>query len=114
MHNHSYFDPRTNAYTLEGKGLNVRLPINGRAMTKAGDVIFVAGQPMKFKDPTWEKYVAAYSGKSGGRLLALSAVDGKPLAEYKLPSAVVWDSLAVAKGRLYFSLADGTVQCMGE
>jgi outer membrane protein assembly factor BamB len=114
VHNHSYFDPRTNAYTLEGKGLKVRLPINGRAMVKAGDVIFVAGQPMKFKNPTWEKYVEAYSGKSGGRLLALSAADGRQLAEYTLPGAIVWDSLAVAGGCLYMSLADGTVRCMGE
>jgi len=114
VHNHSYFDPRTNAYTLMGKDLKVPLPINGRAMTKAGDVIFVAGEPMRFKDPTWENYVATYNGKLGGSLLALSAANGEQLAEHKLPSAVVWDSIAVAKRHLYISLADGTVQCMGE
>jgi hypothetical protein len=114
VHNHSYFDPRTNAYTLVGRDLKVPLSINGRAMGKAGDVIFVAGEPMKFKDPTWENYVAAYNGKLGGSLLALSAADGRQLAEYKLPSAVVWDSIAMAKRHLYISLADGTVQCMGQ
>ena len=77
-------------------------------------MIFVAGEPMKFEDPTWENYVAAYNGKLGGKLLALSAADGKLLAEYKLPSAVVWDSIAIAQGHLYISLADGTVQCMGQ
>jgi len=113
-HNHAYFDPRTSAYTLSGTSLKVALPINGRALAKAGDVIFVAGEPMKFRNPTWRDYVAAYDGKLGASLLALSAADGKELATYKLPSAPVWDSIAVAKGRLYISLADGTIQCMGQ
>ncbi|MBT3199936.1 MAG: PQQ-binding-like beta-propeller repeat protein [Phycisphaerales bacterium] len=113
-HNHAYFDPRTSAYKLIGKDLKVALPINGRALTKAADVIFVAGEPMKFKDPIWRNYVAAYSGKLGGRLLALSARDGKELASYKLPAAPIWDSIAIAKGRLYISLTDGTIQCMGQ
>ena len=113
-HNHAYFDPRTSAYTLIGQELKVRLPINGRAMVKAGDVIFVAGEPMKFKEPTWQKYEAAYSGKAGGSLLALSAADGKELARYELDSAPAWDSIAVARGQLYITLIDGTLQCMGE
>ena len=113
-HNHAYFDPRTSAYTLAGKNLKVALPINGRALAKAGDVIFVAGEPMKFKDSTWQKYVAAYNGKLGGNLLAVSARNGKVVATYKLQSTPVWDSIAIAKGKLYISLADGTVQCMEE
>ncbi len=114
-HNHAYFDPRTSAYTLTGtNSLRVALPINGRALAKAGNVILVAGEPMKFKDPTWQNYEAAYTGKLGGRLLALSAKDGKEIASYTLPSAPVWDSIAIAQGRLLISLADGTVQCLGE
>jgi len=112
--NHTYFDPRTSAYTLIGENTKVALSINGRALAKAGDVIFVAGEPMKFKDPTWQKYVAAYNGKLGGVLIAVSAVDGKEIAQYTLPAAAVWDSIAIAQGRLYISLTDGTVQCMGE
>ena len=114
VHNHSYFDPRTNAYTLEGKDWRVPLPINGRAMVKAGDVIFVAGEPMKFETPSWETYTAAYNGELGGKILALSAADGTLLKEYNLPSAVAWDSIAVANGRLYISLSDGSVLCLGE
>lgn len=110
--NHSYFDPRTSSYTLRCRDANVALPINGRAMAKAGDVIFVAGQPMKFDEPTWQKYEAAYNGKLGGELLALS--NGKVAATYELPADPVWDSIAIADGKLYISLADGTVQCMGE
>jgi len=114
-HNHAYFDPRTSAYTLTGgQGLKVALPINGRALAKAGDVILVAGEPMKFKDLTWQNYEAAYTGRLGGILLALSAVSGEEIARYKLQSTVVWDSIAIAEKRLYVSLADGTVQCMGQ
>jgi outer membrane protein assembly factor BamB len=112
-HNHAYFDPRTSAYTLHGKDIKIALPINARAMAKAGEVIFVAGEQMKFRNPTWQQYEDAYTGKSGGRLLALSASDGRKIATYKLQSAPVWDSIAVAKGHLYISLDDGTVQCMG-
>ena len=112
-HNHAYFDPRTSAYALTGKDMKVALNINGRALAKAGDVILVAGEPMKFKDPVWRNYVDAYNGKLGGDLLALSASDGKELARCKLPAAPVWDSIAVAQGRIYISLADGTLQCIG-
>jgi len=113
VHNHSYFDPRANSYRLTGNGMTVALTINGRAMAKAGDVIFVAGEPMKFTDATWQNYAAAYRGELGGRLVAASAADGKQLAEYKLDAAPVWDSIAIAQNHLFISLADGTIQCMG-
>ena len=80
----------------------------------AGDVLFVAGEPMKFDEPSYQNYVAAYGGKLGGRLLALSASDGGELAEYELEAAPAWDSLAVANRQVYLSLADGTVQCLGQ
>ena len=114
FHNHSYFDPRTNAYKLTGKSLNVSLAINGRALTKAGDVIFVAGEPMKFDKPTWQKYVAAYNGELGGSLIAISATDGKELGKHKLDAAVVWDSIVVSNDQLYLSLVDGTILCFGK
>ena len=112
-HNHAYFDPRTNAYMLTGKNVKTALPINGRALAKAGDVLVVAGEPMKFKDPTWQSYVSSYNGALGASIVLVSAVDGKEIASYKLPSAPVWDSIAIAQGRIYISLADGTIQCMG-
>lgn len=114
VHNHSYFDPRTNSYKLTGNGTSVSLPINGRAMAKAGDVIFVAGEPMKFENPTWQNYTAAYRGKLGGKLVAVSAASGKQIAECELDAAPVWDSIAVAQNQLFVSLADGTIQCMSE
>ena len=136
--NHSYFDPRRSGYTLFARTLGVAsssnrrakakqrgresgkekwrryIPITGKAMAMADDVLFVAGEPMQFDDATHMTYAAAYNGKLGGRLLAISAADGSQLADYKLDAAPAWDGIAVANGRLYISLADGTVQCLGQ
>jgi hypothetical protein len=135
--NHSYFDPRRNGYTLlagtlepppartrksKGRGRapetsttrwRQNIPITGKAMALADQVLFVAGEPMRFDDPTYENYVAAYDGELGGQLLAVSARDGAELAEYELQAAPIWDGIALARGRLFVSLADGTVQCFG-
>jgi len=113
-HNHAYFDPRTSAYTLIGDDMRVPLPINGRAMAKSGDIIFVAGQPMKLKDPIWQNYVASYDGKLENIIVAVSATDGREIARYKLPSDPVWDSLSIADGSLYIALTDGSVLCLGK
>jgi hypothetical protein len=144
-HNHSYFDPRRNGYTLfagtldslsksdpkneakrrrgarkkvsndaAGKEIwRLQIPITGKAMATAGNVLFVAGEPMKFDDPSYKNYAAAYNGALGGLLLAVSATDGRKLAEYKLNAAPAWDGIAIANEQLYISLADGNVQCMG-
>jgi len=91
------------------------LPLTGKAMALAGDVLFVAGAPAHFPpDHPAEKYEAAYAGKLGGVLWAASAADGKKLAERKLPAAPAWDGLAAAGGRLVVALADGSVLCLGE
>ncbi len=92
----------------------LQIPITGKAMAMAGNILFVAGEPMKFDDPSYKNYVAAYNGQLGGRLLAVSATDGRKLAEYKLNAAPVWDSIAIANRQLYISLSDGTVQCLGQ
>ena len=99
----------------DGKEMwSLQIPITGKAMAMAGEVLFVAGEPMKFDDPSYKNCVAAYNGELGGRLLAVSATDGKKLAQYKLNAAPVWDSIAIADGQLYIGLADGTVQCLGQ
>jgi len=92
----------------------LNIPITGKAIAMAGDVLYVAGEPMKLDVPTHENYVAAYNGQLGGRLLAVSATDGKQLAEYKLNAAPVWDSIAIANEQLYIALEDGTLQCLGQ
>ena len=92
----------------------LRIPITGKAIAMAGDVLYVAGEPMRFDDPSYENYVAAYNGQLGGRLLAVSATDGQQLAEQKLHAAPAWDSIAIANKHLYIGLENGTVQCLGE
>ena len=69
---------------------------------------------MKFKSSTWQTYVDSYEGKLGGKLMAISAENGKEIATYNLDASPVWDSIVLANGNLYISLEDGTVQCMGE
>ncbi len=97
-----------------------------RAMVLANRTLFVAGPPdvadevvafRKPDDPAVQKSLvqqeAALENRSGAMLLAVSASDGKKLAEYTLDSAPTWDGMAAASGRLYLSTMDGKVLCMG-
>ena len=144
VHRHSYFDPRVSGYRLvagavgdageaatgakgkkaKGSGAAAQprdagewsspIPLTGKAMVLAGDVVFVAGAPAHFSpDHPAAKYAAAYEGKLGGVLWAASAKDGSKLAEYKLDAAPVWDGMAAAGGRLFLATADGCLRCFG-
>jgi len=136
VHRHSYFDPRRGGYRLVGgrvvtdplgprrrkpRGSGKRpsavlwttpIPLTGKAIALANDVLFVAGTPAYFPpDHSPLKYEAAYEGKLGGVLWAASVSDGRKLAEYKLPAAPRWDGLAAANGRLFVCLTSGEVVC---
>ena len=88
------------------------IPLTGKAMVLAGDVVYVAGTPAYFPpDHPAAKYEAAHAGKLGGVLWAASATDGKKLAECQLDAAPAWDGMAAANGCLFVSLKNGTVQC---
>ena len=84
------------------------VPVRIRGMVLAGDTLFVAGPPdvLDPKDP-----LAAFEGRKGGALWAVSAKDGKKLAEYTLESPPVFDGLIAAEGRLYISTVGGNVLC---
>jgi len=56
---------------------------------------------------------AAFEGKRGGAIWAVSAADGKTLSKVALPAPPVWDGMAAASGRLYVATLDGTVSCYG-
>ena len=86
------------------------IPLTGKAIALAGDVLFVAGTPVVFPEDDLAK---AYEGRMGGVLWAASASTGEKLAEYKLDAPPAWDGLAAANGSLFLSLADGRVVCMG-
>jgi outer membrane protein assembly factor BamB len=131
------FDPRLHGYTLFSGDLaaadafaksapktkrvipgppapgrwGVHIPLTGKAMALAGDVLFVAGTPVAFPEGDLAK---AYEGRMGGVLWAAAAATGEKLAEYRLDAAPVWDSLAVARGRLYLATQDGKLRCFGE
>lgn len=87
------------------------LPVRIRAMVKAGDTIFVAGAPdvLDEKDP-----YAAFEGRKGASLVAVSAKDGKKLSEQPLGAPPVFDGLIAAGGRLLVALEDGSLLCLGK
>ncbi len=113
----SYFDPRRDGYGLLAKTRSAdkwsskwksNIQLTGKAMTLAGDTIFIAGAPLIFKPGNYE---ATYEGRYGGVLWAASAADGSKLAEYKLEKLPAWDGMSAAYGRLYISSEDGSIEC---
>ena len=86
------------------------IPLTGKAIALADDILFVAGTPVAFPKDDLAK---AYEGRMGGILWAASASTGDKLAQYQLDAAPAWDSLAAANGLLFLSLTDGRVICMG-
>ena len=85
------------------------LGVRIRAMVKAADTLFVAGPPDVFdsKDP-----YAAFEGRKGARVLAVSAEDGTTLSTIDIEHPPVFDGMIAASGRLLASLRDGSVICM--
>jgi hypothetical protein len=82
--------------------------IRARGMVKAGGTLFVAGPPDVLEA---EDAYAAFEGRRGARLVALSAEDGTQLAEIELPAPPVFDGLIATPGRLLMSLEDGSLAC---
>ena len=101
------------------------LPLFVRAMVLADGTLFVAGPPdlvdeeqaiKRIFAPATQQQLreqaAALEGKKGGIVWAVSAADGKRLAELKLEAPPVFDGMAAAKGRLYMTTTDGSVLCL--
>lgn len=89
---------------------SVSVPVRIRAMVLAGQTLFAAGPP-DVLDP--DDPLAAFEGRKGGALLAVSCADGTGLAEYKLESPPVFDGMIAANERLYLATTDGKVLCFG-
>ena len=79
-------------------------------MVKAGDALFVAGPPDVLDD---EDPFAAFEGRGGAVLVVVSARDGKKGSEIALSAPPVFDGMIAAYGRIYASLTNGTVVCLG-
>jgi outer membrane protein assembly factor BamB len=99
------------------------VPLFTNAMVVAGKTMFIAGPAdiirteekrgegtLVLKNP--QEALAAWEGKKGALLWAVSAEDGKKLSEYRLKSLPVFDGMIAANGRLYISTRDGHLLCM--
>jgi outer membrane protein assembly factor BamB len=101
------------------------IPLFVRSMVMSDGKIFIAGPPdmvdeheaMKlFNESEMQKKLKeqdeAFDGMNGALIWVVSVPDGEKIAEYKLDSSPVWDSMAAANGCLYLSTVDGKVLCM--
>lgn len=79
---------------------SVKLPLQANAVVLAGEALFVAGAP-DVAEP------------KGAVLWGVKASSGEKFFEAPLAAPPVLDGLAAANGRLYVSLAGGTLVCLG-
>ncbi len=110
LDSHSFGDDKGIGYSrAEPPVWKEWIKIRIRAMVKANDILFTAGPPDTFdpKDP-----FAAFEGRYGARLAAVSAKNGEKLTESKLDSLPVFDGLIAAQGRLFMSSKDGSLVCL--
>jgi hypothetical protein len=77
-------------------------------MVLADGILFGAGWRDSVKTFAENPYC-----ESDSVLTAISTADGETIKEYPLEAEPVFDGMAAAYGRLYLSLKDGTVLCMG-
>jgi len=99
-------------------GWTQRIPLLVQGMVLADQTVFVAGSTDPVSDVPHEPsavdpLVESLSATQGGRLLAVSAVDGKTLAKVELTSAPVFDGMAATEGCLYLATKNGQVVCLG-
>ncbi|MHC4726814.1 MAG: outer membrane protein assembly factor BamB family protein, partial [Planctomycetota bacterium] len=83
--------------------------VHVRAMVLADEVLFVAGPHIDEYDGQMD-----LGESTEAVLLAISASDGTELARYQLDSTPVFDGMAAAYGRLYVSMENGNLLCLGE
>jgi len=99
--------------------------VQATAMVLAGDALFVTGPPdvvdeeksvRALSDPEMQTKLAeqsaAFEGKHGALLVAVSPSDGRKLAAYRLDSMPRFDGMIAAGGALYLSTVDGKVVCL--
>ncbi len=89
----------------------------------ADKTMFIAGPPdiIRAKGPREEAALilenpqeapASWKGKKGSVLWAVSATDGRKIAEYELDSLPVFDGMIAAYGRLYIAMKNGRILCL--
>jgi len=85
-----------------------RLPIVVRAMIAAGNTILAAGP----SETAW-RAPKDTSGEEGATLMAIATADGAELSRVQMPAAPVLDGIAAAGGRVFVSLENGQLLCLG-
>jgi hypothetical protein len=102
------------------------IPFHVRAMTLAGETLFIAGPPnlvdeeeayRRTLDKEMQTKLAeqalSLQGHKGALLWAVATSDGKKISEVELDAPPAWDGMAAANGRLYMTTVDGKVVCFG-
>jgi len=115
--NEPVLDHRTRG-TTKGWGFTRReppawhrwVPLRVRAMVLAGSQLFVAGPP-DVVDPA--DPMAAFEGRKGGLLWAISPADGTKRSTCALEAPPVFDGIIAARDRLFASLQGGKLLCLG-
>jgi hypothetical protein len=79
----------------------------GRAMVKAGNTLFVAG-------PKSSKEIYFDDENAPSVLAAFDTKNGETLSQTSLDSQPVFDGMAAASGRVYISMINGEVICLGD
>jgi len=82
----------------------VWVPIRVKGMVTTADKLFIAGAPDEFDE---DDAFAAFEGRKGAKLRAVSLEDGKALAEYPLATPPVLDGVIAAQGSLFIATRDG-------
>ena len=112
-----YFTPGSKGYLLYAHNLDRkkntwerRIPIRGRAMVVTEDHLCVAGPPdvVDAEDP-----LSAFEGRKGGILRIVDKTTGDTVSEHDLVMPPVFNGAVAANGRVFLSLEDGSVTCLG-
>ncbi len=103
------------AATADSELWAVEQPFQPRALVLTGDLLMAAGwlDRVAIEERTGRPLDAACPDPRPSVLRAIGVERGETLAEYDLPAEPVFDGMAAAQQRLYLSLKDGTVQCLG-
>jgi hypothetical protein len=108
------FQPRSLPKAAASEAWTCGLPFRPRAMTRAGDTLFIGGEADE--SGAAEEAVhreAAIETEQSGLLRLASTRSGETLRQVHLASVPVWDGMAAASGCLYISLKDGSLVCLG-